>query len=393
MCYTVTSIDDVRELITTVRHVSTYMDTSKLAAAACGALHSLLRTDVTAVALVDGGQAQTMQCVWGAGEEFSSIVTGLKGLGQGQDPPSAAADQSAQLHRVAATVSDAPVSEERAPVQWVIDQPVVFGGETIAVLYAGQREDQMPDDRVLGLIREFSASIAPIMAMSIRAQRAGERARLDERRRIAQNLHDTAGQILFSIGLNANKLQATAELGDCTEGVIFAAKDIAVQAAEASECLRSAFLSMVDDSYALPVTIREYSRLFSRRTEIPVEFVEIGHAFATSTEVDTVLCQVVREGLHNVEKHAAATTVFVTLTYRHGEVALVIQDDGVGIDEDALHILTGSPHGLGLPSLLQRVESAGGVLRLTDSEDGGVSLRVNIPVTGDLHDCPEDSNR
>ena len=390
MCYTVSSIDDVRELVTTVRHVSTYMDPSKLSAAACGALHSLLKTDVTAIALANGGQALSMQCVWGAGEEFSEMVTGFK---LGQQSRWVADGQPVGPYRVSATAPVAPVSEEGTPVQWVINQPVVFAGETIAVLFAGQRGDRELEDRVVALIREFSASIAPIMAMSIRAQRAGERARLEERRRIAQNLHDTAGQILFSIGLNANKLQVTAELGDCTEAVLLTAKDIAVQAAEASECLRSAFLSMVDDSHALPVTIREYSRLFSRRTEIPVEFVEVGHAFATSTEIDTVLCAVVREGLHNAEKHADATFVFVTLTYRHGEVALVVQDDGVGMAKGVDPISTAPPQGLGLPSLFQRVESVGGTLQLADNEDGGVSLRVNIPVTGDGGECAEDSSR
>ncbi len=136
MCYTVSSIDDVRELVTTVRHVSTYMDPSKLSAAACGALHSLLKTDVTAIALANGGQALSMQCVWGAGEEFSEMVTGFK---LGQESRWVTDGQPVGPYRVSATASVAPVSEKGTPVQWVINQPVVFAGETIAVLYAGQR--------------------------------------------------------------------------------------------------------------------------------------------------------------------------------------------------------------------------------------------------------------
>src|SRR3712207_6755184 len=174
MCYTVSSIDDVRELVTTIRHVSAYMDPAKMAATACGALHALLETDVTAIALLDESRTLSMQCVWGAGEEFTELIAASE-LG---DLPSALAARVVRLPGFHGN------SSSPSPVEWAIGQPVVFSGETIAVLYAAQRADRMIDDRVVALLCEFSASVAPIIAMSLRAERAGARARREERRRI-----------------------------------------------------------------------------------------------------------------------------------------------------------------------------------------------------------------
>ncbi|MGE0299270.1 MAG: ATP-binding protein, partial [Pseudonocardia sp.] len=86
-------------------------------------------------------------------------------------------------------------------------------------------------------------------------------------------------------------------------------------------------------------------------------------------------------GLHNVERHAAASSVSVTLTYRPLDLALLVQDDGVGLHElPPITPLPGKAPGLGIPGLRQRVRALGGDLSLCNGEDGGASLLITCPL-------------
>jgi signal transduction histidine kinase len=119
---------------------------------------------------------------------------------------------------------------------------------------------------------------------------------------------------------------------------------------------------------------------FTCRTEIPVHFVTLGQPFDLSCEAEMVLLVLVREGLHNVEKHAEASSVVLTLHYGDSEVDITIQDDGNGLPADfQFQAVPRTGQGWGLASLSQRVESLGGRLELISNEDEGVTLRASVP--------------
>ena len=124
---------------------------------------------------------------------------------------------------------------------------------------------------------------------------------------------------------------------------------------------------------------------FASRTGIATEVVTLGTPVPAKPELETVLLSALREALHNVEKHAGASAVLVSVAYQSHQLVLAVEDDGKGLPGDfELNPVPGGRFGLGIPGLLQKVNGTGGVLRLATNDDGGTSLRVTIP----LVECP-----
>jgi LuxR family transcriptional regulator, regulator of acetate metabolism len=125
---------------------------------------------------------------------------------------------------------------------------------------------------------------------------------------------------------------------------------------------------------ALGATLREDIGAFQRRSGTPAHLIVIGDAPAIEGARTDVLLRAVREGLRNVERHAQATEVVVTLCTDGDGAEVSVQDDGAGPRE-------GSPStGIGLRGLREEVGRLGGGLRLTRSDDVGTTLRVWLPV-------------
>jgi signal transduction histidine kinase len=401
MCYTVKSIDDIRQLTLATRDLSGLLDLSFLVKKASQALHPLLGTDLAAIVLAKGPKLDAwpswpgpstgsrvrvdvaLQSIDGARTDgFDNLVQlqkgGIGGRVLAEIQPIVVAD----FHPGPSLTEDfVDLVLAKEGIRGAAVMPITFGGNVLGVLFCGNRRPGNVGERVMALLSEFAASIAPLIVTATRAERAGELAIQEERQRIAQQLHDTAGQILFDIGLSARRLQEKASIAGNGGTVLALAKEIELEASDAASCLREALHSLLATEEALPVTVRRDTHSFSRRSENPVEVFVVGQPFVTSPAVDGAILAVVREGLHNVEKHAGAASVVLTLFYREGEVGLVIQDDGHGLPPGfSLQPVPGKAGGLGLASLLQKVEGLGGELLLAGNEDGGLSLRVDLPV-------------
>src|SRR5262249_10893222 len=92
----------------------------------------------------------------------------------------------------------------------------------------------------------------------------------------------------------------------------------------------------------------------------------------------SALADSVREALHNVEKHARARSVVVTISTHRDGVLVVVADDGVGIQADADG--GGAPgRGLGLAAIRERMAGVGGGVLIDANEDGGATLRLWAP--------------
>jgi signal transduction histidine kinase len=112
--------------------------------------------------------------------------------------------------------------------------------------------------------------------------------------------------------------------------------------------------------------------------------VVLGTPIALPRAVAVALITAVREGLHNVEKHAAATSVILTVHFTGSEVSVIIQDDGVGLTPHfELRPYPAGSTGWGLVGLSQRIEGMGGRLVILTNEDGGLTLRASVPVNPD----------
>lgn len=378
MCYTVKSIDDVRSLVVAARGLSGLSDVPTLITKACRRMFDLVETDMVAIALYDSADA----LVVGASEGTSTGLSGIRlpeGAGLGwralqRSMPATTGNCAADAEHLD-DLADAVIPEG---IRGLAAVPLTFNDNWLGVLYAGMRGRRVTPRTTL-LMNEFGASLAPLLVTAVHADRAGQLAVEEERQRIAQQLHDTAGQLLFQISMSAKEIQEC--VGADPETASESARSIETAAAEASTYLREAMHSLLPSGDALPVTLRRDVAIFSARTGITTEVVTLGSPVHADAESEGVLVSALREGLHNVEKHASATAVLVSLAYQSHQLTLAIEDDGKGLPEDFdLNPVPGRGAGLGIPGLLQRVTGAGGVLRLGCNDDAGTSLRITLPL-------------
>jgi len=186
------------------------------------------------------------------------------------------------------------------------------------------------------------------------------RAQEEERRRIARELHDEAGQILTAVKIELD-MEGRREASEMVGRALAQVRDL-------SNLIRP---SVLDDLGLVPA-MRALAEDFEKRTQIRVGLDLDDGAGALPIDLHVVIYRVAQEALTNVARHAAARRASVTLRLRGGDVLLTVEDDGVGIQG------TVRPH-LGILGMRERVAAAGGTLRLEAADGGGLRLEATLP--------------
>lgn len=200
---------------------------------------------------------------------------------------------------------------------------------------------------------------------------------LEERERIARDIHDTIAQSLTGIVLLAQR--AGTELragGDDAPAATPAAATVAAIEENARDALAEArgLVAAVSpaslDDGGVVAAVRRFAARFERETGIPVAVTDdVRDPVARDTEV--VLLRCVQEALANVRKHAGASRTTVHLVSADGAASVRIEDDGCGFD-------VGAPHdGFGLEGMRRRLGVDGGRLDVTSGP--GTCLTATVP--------------
>jgi signal transduction histidine kinase len=134
------------------------------------------------------------------------------------------------------------------------------------------------------------------------------------------------------------------------------------------------------DELGLIAAMATHVELFTERFGIPTDFHHRGFTdVRVPAVVEITLYRVAQEALTNVVKHASATGVSVILEKRDAHVQLIVEDDGVGFDPEA--VLARQQKGtLGLIGMRERVAVAGGTLNIESRMGGGTSIFVRLTV-------------
>jgi signal transduction histidine kinase len=199
----------------------------------------------------------------------------------------------------------------------------------------------------------------------------------DERRKLAAELHDRTSPNLAAVALNmkmvAQDLPPGGPLQDrlgenhgLLHETISAIRDVCAD-------LRPATLDYVGIFRAL----EQYAEQFSRRTGIAVQVSGASPEPRLPAEKETALFRIAQEALTNCAKHAHATAVRIDLAHASPQTVLTIADNGAGFDRGALGG-PGSKPGLGLLSMRERAEFAGGTLELESQPGRGTQIRVLV---------------
>ncbi len=230
------------------------------------------------------------------------------------------------------------------------------------------------------LFEQMQASTVRMRALSRRLVEVQE----DERRAIARELHDEAGQALASLRFGLRLLEReideggsvtgrVAELMQRTDAVIDGLHRLAVD-------LRPPSL----DPLGLEAALQEYVRSAGSKFGLEVRFKARGFASERlPVVVETALYRVVQEAMTNVARHAGATRVDVLAECRGDRVVVVVEDDGTGFDPDRVRR---GDH-LGLLGMRERAEALGGTMVVESSPGGGTTIVVEVPSADPHRDC------
>lgn len=221
------------------------------------------------------------------------------------------------------------------------------------------------------LFEQMQASTVRMQLLSRRLVEAQE----SERRNIARELHDEAGQALASLRFGLRLLEReidegssvtgrVAELMERTDAVIDGLHRLAAD-------LRPASL----DHLGLDAALRQYTRATGAKFGLTVRFKSRGFGSERlPSVVETALYRVVQEAMTNVVRHAHATRVDVLVERRGNRVVVMIEDDGAGFDPDEVQ------HGehFGLLGLRERAEALGGSLTVESTPGAGTTVVVEV---------------
>lgn len=201
---------------------------------------------------------------------------------------------------------------------------------------------------------------------------------MEERHRLANEIHDTLAQGFTSVVMHLEAVSG--KLPDGGAHVhIDAAKETARSSLAEARRFIWALRPEILEAQALGDGIRQLIMDWARNQRIEVEFQVTGIPVDLRPEYDVALLRITQEALANIAKHAKATHVAVTLSYLHDMVVLDVQDNGKGFTQQpVLPTLNG---GFGLIGMRERVERLGGTLLIEGIPGAGTTLVIELPVT------------
>jgi PAS domain S-box-containing protein len=219
---------------------------------------------------------------------------------------------------------------------------------------------------------EASRYAQRLKGMSRRAAEVQE----NERRALAQELHDRVGQNLTALNINLNILKSA--LAATVSPVVAARLDDSLKLVDKTvESMRDVMTELrpaVLDDYGLAAMLRGYAEEFSRRTDLSVRVIGSDPSPRLSPAVERTIFRIVQEALNNVAKHASARRATLALEPRAGSFELCVEDDGCGFDAAAEQ--QNNHRGWGLMIMRERAESAGASLQVDSAAGRGTRVVI-----------------
>jgi len=279
---------------------------------------------------------------------------------------------------------------EHGGIAAVVTAPLKARGSTYGVIGLGHPEPGMYDERTLRLLEEVGVYLGAAIDNALLYQEVLDQkknqsrllaklitAQEEERKALAAELHDDTIQAMAAALLQVDRIamrdssrhpEVLAKLRDTLESAIDRARRLMVN-------LRPPVL----DNGGLEPALRQQLDMLAEEDDISVE-LDLKIEGRLEPTAETVLFRSLQEALHNVRKHAQATRVELALhTEPAGVVIGSVTDNGVGFDVSGVLLRAVNDGHLGLHSMLERVETAGGRVSIEAHPGRGTRLTVSIP--------------
>lgn len=246
------------------------------------------------------------------------------------------------------------------------------------VLTSSQKQAFTERHATLALAIANQAAIA-IENARLYAQ-AQELAALEERQKLARELHDSVSQALYGIALGVHTAQTLLDRdpGLVTEPLAYILSLAKAGLAEMRALIFELRPESLETEGLVAALIKQAAALQARH-DVPVE-IDLCDEPSLSLKVKQELYRVAQEALHNTIKHAGASQVNVRLGRTAEAIILEIRDNGSGFDP-----LGSFPGHLGLLSMQERVKNLAGVLSIESTPGQGTTIRARVPAREVIH--------
>ena len=257
----------------------------------------------------------------------------------------------------------------------ILGVPIRDGANVLGFIFAAnKRSGGGFTERDEELVTLFAGHAAIALTNARLYERARQLSVLEERARLARDLHDAVSQKLFSIRVKARAASVLATRDP--ERAVREMESVAGLAGEAHAELRAVIDGLAPPEIAeggLAESLRRYALLAGKAHGVKVRFAA-DELPGLGTHREAALFRVAQEALHNALRHSGAAEIRMYVCVAGQRVILRVSDDGRGFVPGA------SPGGVGLPSMRERAAAAGAALDISSAPGEGTIVRLVIPV-------------
>jgi signal transduction histidine kinase len=265
------------------------------------------------------------------------------------------------------------------PIRAVLAVPLFHEDNPIGILSIGDRARRVFEREEIEVFRATAHHAAIALEHARLHAQAAEAVRVRERVRIANELHDTLGQLAFSVGL---KLDWCLHRTDASSAVSSKLEEIRHDTGLMMTQIRQLIGHLSPEGLGETTVASRLERLlrdFRELTGTTVDLTLRGDAASLSPPAADVLQKTLQEALVNVAKHARAAQTHVVIDIGDGWASIEVADDGVGLSVGGTEAVGALRGHFGLRQMRERIEGAGGRLEVVGRPGAGVTIRGTFP--------------
>ncbi len=277
------------------------------------------------------------------------------------------------------TIEDQRVREAAYPsaVPTYIGVPIHAKGRLLGVLSVFGESVQKFSAEDIALLAVIADHIGVALETSRLRRRAEQAAVMEERQRLARELHDSVTQALYSLTLFAEAGQDSIHADDLSQAEHYLSRlgETAQQALKEMRLLIYELRPLTLQQEGLVGALRQRLETVERRARVETQLV-VDAPLELPADVEQSLYRIAQEALNNALKHSAATQVTIHIGLEDRVLRLEVIDNGQGFDSQDSKERTG----IGLASMRERAESLGGQLVVDSVPGQGTCVGVLIPL-------------
>ena len=197
----------------------------------------------------------------------------------------------------------------------------------------------------------------------------------DERKRIAEDLHDRVGSILSTVKLYFNSLNTKIDTFQGENNQQFEkANTLLDEAVDEIRRISHNLISSILMKFGLGPALKDLCETVEGAQQIKVDLQMHGIDQRLNNQLEISLYRIIQELISNILKHATATEITISITHQNGNLNILVEDNGKGFDTSVI------PNGIGLKNIKSRILKLNGQINIDSVTDRGTIVNLNFIV-------------